>query len=194
MKLFLTLLAYLIFQFGYSQSWQDVGGGTNNSSHGMLVGNNKLINLGSFNSPCNRVAEWDGAAWNCLGGGVGIVARAGVVWDGKLVVVGDFWNVQQPCVGCNGVAVWDGVSWTPLGNGVNNDVLSITVWNNELVIAGDFTQADGVPVARIVKWNGAVWESVGPIGSFDNDIRAMVEFEGELWVGGDFKIQAYNFQ
>ena len=28
-------------------------------------------------------------------GGVGIVARAGCVWDGKLVVVGDFWNSYE---------------------------------------------------------------------------------------------------
>lgn len=186
MKSLALLIALTYSTFSIGQSWQDVGGGTNNSSHGMLTWNGKLINLGSFNNPCNRVAEWDGTSWNCLGPGVGIVARAGVVWDGKLVVVGDFWNVQQPCVGCNGVAVWDGVSWSPLGTGVNNDVLSCTVWNNELVIAGDFTQADGTPCARIVKWNGVTWESVGPIGSFDNDIRAMVEFEGELWVGGDF--------
>jgi hypothetical protein len=183
-----VLLLFIVFSnvITYGQTWQDVGGGTNNSSHGLLTWNGKLIDLGSFNNPCNRVAEWDGTSWSCLAGGVGIVARAGVVWDGKLVVVGDFWNVAQPCVGCNGVAVWDGVSWSPLGDGVNNDVLSITVWNNQVVIAGDFTQADGVPVARIVKWNGTVWESVGPIGVFDNDIRAMVEYDGELWVGGDF--------
>jgi PKD repeat protein len=182
------LLSFLLFMnaITYGQTWQAVGGGTNNSSHGLLTWNGKLIDLGSFNNPCNRVAQWDGTSWSCLLGGVGIVARAGVVWDGKLVVVGDFWNVAQPCVGCNGVAVWDGVSWTPLGDGVNNDVLSVTVWNNQVVIAGDFTEADGVPIARIAKWNGTVWESVGPIGSFDNDIRAMVEFDGELWVGGDF--------
>lgn len=186
MKLLLLSFLLTVANIGMTQTWQDLAGGTNNSSHGMLVWNDQLINLGSFNSPCNRVASWDGANWNCLGGGVGIVARAGTVWQGKLVVVGDFWNVQQPCVGCNGVAVWDGSIWTPLGNGVNNDVLSVTVWNNQLVIAGDFTQADGVNVARIVKWNGTSWESVGPIGSFDNDIRTMTEFEGELWVGGDF--------
>lgn len=185
-KLLGLLLLINIHFISFSQSWQDVGGGTNNSSHGMLVWNGKLVNLGSYNNPCNRVATWDGTQWECLGGGVGIVARAGCVWDGKLVVVGDFWNVQQPCVGCNGVAVWDGNTWTPLGNGVNNDVLTCTVWNNELVIGGDFTQADGVPIARIAKWNGTTWESIGPIGSFDNDIRCMTEFEGELWVGGDF--------
>ena len=184
------LILFISLFFGlnsFAQSWQDVGGGNSNSTHGLLTWNGLLVNLGSFNNvPCDRVATWDGTSWSCLAGGVGIVARAGVVWDGKLVVVGDFWNNFQPCVGCNGVAVWDGVSWSPLGTGVNNDVLSCTVWNNELVIAGDFTEADGNPCARIIKWNGTTWESVGPIGSFDNDIRAMVEFEGELWVGGDF--------
>jgi hypothetical protein len=186
MKNILLLIAVTFISNSYSQTWQDVGGGTNNSSHGMVVWDNKLIDVGSFNNPCGKVAAWDGVSWSCLGGGVGIVGRAAAVWDGKLVVVGDFWNVFQPCVGCNGVAVWDGVSWTPLGNGVNNDVLSITVWNNEVVIAGDFTQADGVPVARIVRWDGSAWQSVGNIGDFTNDIRAMVEFEGELWAGGDF--------
>ena len=184
--IFVIILIFNSF-FGVSQTWEDVGGGNSNSTHGLLTWNGLLVNLGSFNNtPCDRVATWDGTSWSCLGGGVGIVARAGVVWDGKLVVVGDFWNNFQPCVGCNGVAVWDGVSWSPLGNGVNNDVLTCTVWNNELVIGGDMTEADGVPIARIAKWNGATWESIGPIGSFDNDIRCMTEFEGELWVGGDF--------
>ncbi len=176
----------LLISTTFAQTWQSVGSGTNNSSHGMLVWNNQLINVGSFNNPCNRVASWNGSSWSCLGSGVGLVGRAAAVWQGKLVVVGDFWNVQQPCVGCNGVAVWDGVSWTPLGNGVNNDVLCVTVWNNELVIAGDFTQANGIPVSRIAKWNGTAWQSIGQIGDFGNDIRAMVEWNGELYVGGDF--------
>jgi hypothetical protein len=185
-KLSFFLATLFLSNLSYSQ-WTDVGGGNSNSTHALLTWDGKLVNLGSFNNtPCDRVATWDGTAWTCLGGGVGIVARAGVVWDGKLVVVGDFWNVQQPCVGCNGVAVWDGVSWQPLGNGVNNDVLTCTVWNNQLVIGGDFTSADGVPIARIAKWNGTTWESVGPIGSFDNDIRCMTEFQGDLWIGGDF--------
>lgn len=188
MNKLLTLLLFIaLYSLTYSQSWQDVGGGLNNSTHCLTTWDGKLVVGGSFNNnPCDRIALWDGTQYECLGGGVGIVARAACVWEGKLVVVGDFWNNFQPCVGCNGVAVWDGVSWTPLDNGVNNDVLTCTVWNNELVIGGDFTQANGVPIARIAKWNGSSWESVGPIGVFDNDIRCMTEFEGELWVGGDF--------
>lgn len=185
-NLLLALYALLISNLLFSQTWQDVGGGTNSSSHGLLTWNGKLIDLGSFNNPCNRVAAWNGTAWECLGGGVGIVARAGTVWNGNLVVVGDFWNVQQPCTNCNGVAMWDGTQWTNIGAGFNNDVLCVTVWNGDLVVAGDFTQSNGVACSRIAKWNGSTWEQIGPSNAFNNDIRAITEFEGELWIGGDF--------
>jgi len=187
MKKFIAFSAFIFISLHFfSQSWQDVGGGTNNSSHGLLTWNGKLIDLGSFNNPCNRVAAWDGTSWECLDNGVGIVARAGTVWNGNLVVVGDFWNVQQPCTNCNGVAMWDGTQWTNIGAGFNNDVLCVTVWNGDLVVAGDFTQSNGVPCSRIAKWTGSVWEQIGPSDAFNNDIRAITEFEGELWIGGDF--------
>jgi PKD repeat protein len=187
MKILISLFTILlIYTQNFAQTWQDVGGGTNNSSHGLLTWDGKLIDLGSFNNPCNRVAAWNGTSWECLGGGVGIVARAGTVWNGNLVVVGDFWNVQQPCTNCNGVAMWDGTQWTNIGAGFNNDVLCVTVWNGDLVVAGDFTQSNGVACSRIAKWNGTSWEQIGPSGAFNNDIRAITEFEGELWIGGDF--------
>ncbi|MCR9172667.1 MAG: PKD domain-containing protein [bacterium] len=184
----LLLLLFGVSFSSYSQTWQDVGGGTNNSSHGMLVWNGQLVNLGSFNNPCNRVAVWDGTSWSCLGGGVGIVARAGCVWNGNLVVVGDFWNNFQPCPGCNGVAVWDGTSWTALDQGFNNDVLTCTVYNGDLIIGGDFTQANGVPINRVARWNTTTqtFESMGAVTDMDNDVRCMTVFDGELWVGGDF--------
>lgn len=183
--IFLTLFSLCTIIL-HAQTWQAVGNGTNNSSHGLLVWNNKLIDLGSFNNPCNRVAAWNGTSWECLGGGVGIVARAGTVWNGNLVVVGDFWNVQQPCTNCNGVAMWDGTQWTNIGAGFNNDVLCVTVWNGDLVVAGDFTQSNGQPCSRIARWTGTTWEQIGPSNAFNNDIRAITEFEGELWIGGDF--------
>ncbi|TNE71597.1 MAG: T9SS type A sorting domain-containing protein [Bacteroidetes bacterium] len=191
MRLLLLLGILSLTNISIAQSWEDVGGGTNNSSHAMLTWNGYLVNLGSFNNPCQRVALWDGTSWSCLGtANMGQVARAGVVWNGNLVVVGDFWNTQQPCVGCNGVAMWDDVNqvWTPLGNGVNNDVLCVTVYNGDLIIGGDFTQASGVPSSRVVRYNEVTdtWESIGAVTDFDNDVRCMTVFDGELWVGGDF--------
>ncbi len=188
MTLLVSLFALLAVQFTYSQTWQDVGGGTNNSSHGMLVWNGNLINLGSFNNPFNRVAGWDGTNWFDLGGGVGIVARAGCVWNGNLVVVGDFWNNFQPCAGCNGVAVWDGTTWSALDQGFNNDVLTCTVYNGDLIIGGDFTAANGVAINRVARWNDVTqtFESMGGVLDMDNDVRCMTVYDGELWVGGDF--------
>ncbi len=153
----------------------------------MTIWDGKLVNVGSFNSPCGKVATWDETTWGCLGGGVGLVGRAATEWDGKLVVVGDFWNVFLPCTDCHGIAVWDGVSWSNLGTGFNNDVLVVYNWDGVLVAAGDFTEADDVPCNRIAWWDGSGWQSFGVgVGNFDNDIRCIAEFEDELWIGGDF--------
>ena len=139
MKYLHIFLFLLIITPANAQVWQDVGGGTNNSSHGMCLWDNKLIDVGSFNNPCNRVASWNDTIWNCFGSGVGLVGREAIEFNGDLIVVGDFWNVQQPCVGCNGIARWDGTSWHPLGTGFNNDVLCLAIWNGDLIAGGDFT-------------------------------------------------------
>jgi PKD repeat protein len=191
MKKYFFLGIILSFQFLFSnslmaQSWNNVGAGTNNSSHCMTTWNGMLIDGGSYNNPCNRIAGWNGTTWSCMATGVGLVARDAIEYNGDLIVCGDFWNVQQPCVGCNGIARWDGTSWTPLGTGFNNDVLCLTIWNGELVAGGDFTQADGNPVSRIAKWNGTSWVGIGGTSDFSNDIRTMTVYDGELWVGGDF--------
>lgn len=152
----------------------------------MTTWDGKLVVGGSYNSPCGKIATWDGTTYECLAGGVGIVARSACEWEGKLVVVGDFWNVFQPCADCNGIAVWDGTSWSNLGTGFNNDVLAVYNWDGTLVAAGDFTTADGLPCSRIAWWDGSAWQPFGGPSDFDNDIRCIVAFDGDLWVGGDF--------
>lgn len=168
-KFLLALISPFLFNhFSSAQTWQDVGGGTNNSSHGMATWNSMLINSGSFGSPCGRVAGWNGTTWSCFGSGVGIIGRDCIEWNGDLYVCGDFWNVNQPCVGCNGIAKWDGVSWTPLGTGFNNDVLCMTVWNGKLIAGGDFTTADGNTCYRVAQWNGTNWSPIGGLDTVFN--------------------------
>lgn len=183
------LLPFLAIFLAYSlsaQTWQPVASGLNSSSHGMCLWNNMLIDVGSFGSPCGRVAGWDGTTWNCFASGVGLVGRAAVEFNGDLIVCGDFWNINQPCNGCNGIARWDGSSWQALGTGFNNDVLCLTVWNGQLIAGGDFTQADGQPCNRVARWTGSAWVSMGGVTDFDNDVRALISYNGELWAGGDF--------
>lgn len=186
-QLLLSFFLLAFFTQTQAQTWQDVGSGLNSSSHGMCLWNNMLIDVGSFGSPCGRVAGWNGTSWSCMASGVGLVGRECIEYNGNLVVVGDFWNVNQPCTNCNGVAMWDGVQWTNLGTGFNNDVLCLTIWNGMLVAGGDFTTADGNPCDRVAVWNGTNWSSLGGFTTtFDNDVRTLTSYNGELWAGGDF--------
>ena len=63
----------------------------------------------------------------------------------------------------------------------------------ELIAGGSFTQAGGVPVERIAKWDGKNWSPLGSGGSGMNDgVRALEVFndatagETALYAGGDF--------
>lgn len=186
MKQFLLAFALTGVLPLFAQTWQPVASGLNSSTHGLCLWNNTLVDVGSFGSPCGRVASWDGTTWSCMAGGVGLVGRAAIEYNGDLIVVGDFWNINQPCTNCNGIARWDGTSWQALGTGFNNDVLCLAVWNGELVAGGDFTTADGNPCSRIARWNGTTWVAMGGVNDFDNDIRGLAVYNGELWAGGDF--------
>jgi PKD repeat protein len=185
-KLLLALFTFAHF-LSYSQTWNDVGGGLGGDTHGFTVWNNLLAIGGSFNnSPCDKIAAWDSTAFSCFGTGVEIVVRAVISYQGDLVAVGDFWNINQPCTDCNGVAKWDGTQWSNLGSGFNNDVLCLTIWNGDLIAGGDFTTADGNPCNGVARWNGVSWQPIGDPATFDNDVRALAVYNGDLWVGGDF--------
>ncbi|NUM51551.1 MAG: PKD domain-containing protein [Flavobacteriales bacterium] len=192
MKKVLMLLGFILpVMYTYCQNWIQVGNGLNNDDHCLTTWNNQLIVGGSFNSngpgPCEFVAKWNGANFSCFNNAIGKVVRAAVVYNGDLVVCGDFWNISQPCVGCNGIARWDGSSWQPLGTGFDNDVLALTVWNGNLIAGGDFLTADGNTCYRLAMWNGTNWVALGGLTTaFDNDVRALAVYNGQLWVGGDF--------
>ncbi|SYZ74619.1 exported hypothetical protein [Candidatus Zixiibacteriota bacterium] len=62
-----------------------------------------------------------------------------IVFDGKLIVGGDFTAVGE--IAANHIASWDGANWSPLGSGTNAYVTALTVYNNKLVAGGVFTTA-----------------------------------------------------
>lgn len=185
----IILFAVMLFSYMRAQSWQGVETNSlGNDIHGFGIWNNQLAMGGSFsNNPCDKIALWDSTNYSCPSGGIGLVVRAVVSWNGNLVAVGDFWNNSQPCTDCNGVAMWNGTTWTNLGTGFNNDVLCLAVWNGNLVAGGDFTTADGNTCWRVAMWSGTNWAPIGGLDTvFNNDVRALAVYNGELWVGGDF--------
>ncbi len=123
----------------------------------------------------NYIAKWNGSVWSSLSGASGVGPNSSVnalaVWnDGSgpaLYAGGRFTAVGH--LGASSIARWNGRVWTPLagdsGEGVDDDVTALAVFDDgngpALFVAGWFDWAGGQPIARIAKWDGTAWSSVG---------------------------------
>jgi hypothetical protein len=143
----------------------------------LIVYNNELIAAGSFSAAntttLGNLAKWDGVNWqnipNPMFGSVSAyngIIKALAVYNSKLIAAGTF----TASGAMQNIAQWDGLSWAPLGTGLSGSnglgggffiVESMVVFNGELYAAGTFTNAGGVAVSNIAKWNGTTWSTVG---------------------------------
>jgi len=92
------------------------------------------------------------------------------------------------------ISSWDGSNWieetiVPNGNFVP---YGFTNYKNELYVGGGFPESSsGIPGGNgIIRWDGTQWKSLG-IGVTDTSrgttsTRNMYEYQGELYVGGNF--------
>ncbi len=92
------------------------------------------------------------------------------------------------------IAMFDPVtgSWSPLGSGTNGAVRALmTLPNGDLAVGGDFSTAGGVP-ARVARWNGTSWSSIGPtnplpgIASYSTYSLATLP-NGDIVAGGEYE-------
>lgn len=120
--------------------------------------------------------------WSAVGTGVNNRVNAMAVYNGSLIVGGNFTNAGGNNV--NYIAKWNGTNWSTLGSGMSNFVNAMAVYNGELYVGGDFTSASGVPVYYIAKWNGTNWSSVA--NGMNLPVKALTVYNGNLYVGGDF--------
>jgi hypothetical protein len=84
--------------------------------------------------------------------------------------------------------------------GCNDDVLALTLYDGDLIAGGRFTEAGGVPVQRIARWDGSMWHPLGEgiAGQqeysddqgnsilFDPHILALTVYQDQLIAGGSF--------
>jgi len=122
------------------------------------------------------------------GGGLNGAVTAMTVYDGKLIVAGEFTTVGG--IPANHIAAWDGSSWSALGTSVNGTIGAMTVFENKLVVAGAFSVAGGIAATNIAAWDGSNWSSMGEgisdalIGVlFDASVGSVVTYEASLVVG-----------
>jgi hypothetical protein len=101
----------------------------------------------------------------------------------------------------NNIAKWNGSSWSPLGSGTSSGVFvspavnALAVFDDgsgpALYAGGYFTNAGGVVVNRIARWNGSSWSALGSgIGGTSPAVFALRVFDDgtgpALYVGGQF--------
>ncbi len=147
------------------------------------------------------IARWDGAAWGPVGDGIvyvggennGVVSMT--VFDdgsGPALFAGGEWHNG----GSSFLARYDGTSWTTPGDGVDSYVEALAVHTPPggtpgLYVAGRFQAAGSTGCARVVRWDGHQFSSLGTgLGLSDMSYGACYFDAGsgpELYVGGGFR-------
>ncbi|MBK9451975.1 MAG: hypothetical protein IPN95_21665 [Bacteroidetes bacterium] len=166
------ILQILFFQLSFCQYWQPLSTGVTSTGilggvSCMVVFNNQLIVGGVFDNaggvPTSNIASWDGSNWAALQNGL----------SGQLGT--------YPSIDCYPLA------------GINGCINSLAIYNNELYAGGKFSNASGITVNNIAKWNGSSWSDVGGGIRFNNSsggagsyISSMAVYNNALHVVGLF--------
>src|SRR5262249_10567947 len=136
----------------------------------------------------NRIAKWNGAAWDALAGGISSVngeVHALAVYDdggGPALYVGGVFTAAGGLPAAR-IAKWDGSTWSALGTGMSGGAAPVAVHalavfddgsGPALYAGGAFTTAGGVNARRIAKWNGSSWSGVQTL---DEAVHALAVFD-----------------
>ena len=88
--------------------------------------------------------------WSALGTGTNNVVYATAIFNGELIVGGNFTIAGGAAA--NYIAKWNGTSWAPLGSGMDGAVYALAEYQGELYAGGDFITAGGKVSPYIAKY------------------------------------------
>ncbi len=154
--------------------------------NGQVVAGGFFTNSG--NRSINRIATWDGTAWQPVGVWTIDTVYSLIVHDGDLIAGSVVWN---PDFGSwpQMIRRFDGVSWLPMGTGpldhpYPNAVRWLAIFNGQLIATGQFPRAGGTTVNFVSRWDGTGWRALA--SGTNNNVFALAEFDGKLFAGGEF--------
>ena len=142
----------------------------------------------------NRIARWDGANWNTVGGGTmggagsanRVLAIAGLGSD--VFVGGTFTNVGG--INVSNVARWDGANWWNMGVGFDSSVSVLAATAGAVYAGGSFTNVNDPPfvftVNHIAMWDGFNWYNLGSGVNANGTVNAIAVSGNDVYIGGTF--------
>lgn len=136
------------------------------------------------------LVRWDGAGWSTFDASNtgSLVVHAFTVYDdgaggGPLLYAGG----TAPGTDTR-IARWNGVQWESVGGGIQSGSIQTMHVHQEgttsaLYIGGTFSEAGGLPVNNIARWDGA-WSAVGEIHSPVNVLASFDDGTGHMLYAG----------
>jgi hypothetical protein len=138
------------------------------------------------------VLQIEGQVWRDVGGGINHGNQLSrsvndmIVFNDSLYIVGLFDSLYSPFQYCSGFAVWDSSNYQcRSGTQIFQSSLCIGSYQNELVIGSDGDNQFQPHFSRIRRISGGVVYPFGK-GIQNGAVRCMQEYNGELYVGGNF--------
>ncbi len=158
----------------------------------LLYVSGHFLNAGGVST--HNIASWNGTNWDSLGAGLNhsnnwiAYALAMCRYNNELCIGGGF--IQAGLVNTHSMARWDGNTWYSFPSEPLGGVIDMIVFNGELYIGGQFDSVGSLPVNGLAKWNGTSWSDAAfpnyQIGNSTNPVYCMAEYQGNLYVAGNF--------
>ncbi len=167
-------------------SWIALAGGVNGSVTELEVFGNALIVGGTFTkangAPANKLAMWDGTSWTALNPGPIASVEALEVYHDRLLVGGAISEGGTSYT----LGSFDGSAWTWSGAELpQHEFLDLKVIGGELYAGARFQSGISF-YGRVLRWDGAAWQQIGPV--MNGDVEAIIEYGGRLVAAGTFAV------
>ncbi|NLG18231.1 MAG: hypothetical protein GX556_12935 [Fibrobacter sp.] len=168
-------------------SWNAIGKGLTGGYMHALVHDDfgNLYAGGSFtfqgDSSNHILAKWDGSKWNDIANWEPFLAPS---LNGEVAALA--YSSGNIFVAVNRKVIrWDGIGWNNVLE-TNGPVYALAFDENDnLYAGGEFTNANGVNVKNIAKWDGTTLSEVGP-GLNRGVFSIAFDATGNLYAGGSF--------
>jgi Secretion system C-terminal sorting domain/Domain of unknown function (DUF5122) beta-propeller len=191
-----------------AQNWSNVGHGLNSSLRCMMADDaeNRLYMGGDFakaygDTVLSGICYYQnghyynmgcGVGWGCNwnpANGLTSAVRTIVKYNGNIVIGGNFSKLDDKPVKYLGM--WNGTDWDSIGKCPNGSIAALYVTSdNKLIVGGHFDSIGGISCYNIAIWDGINWSTFSnpmPIPLGNLHINCIIEYNNELYVGGNFE-------